>query len=104
VGRLQSEVVLKMSALTLAVREALGKTLGQAHRLVFQLASRKNQGKQPKLCGCHVPEVECISKGKSSSPYEFGLKVVIATALRGNLIVGARTFPGNPYVAHILHE
>jgi IS5 family transposase len=48
--------------------------------------------------------VECISKGKSRNPYEFGVKVGIATTLKGNLIVGARTFPGNPYDGHTLQE
>ena len=62
VGRLQREVGRKMSALALAVQETLGKTLSQAQRLVSQTASRKNQGKQPKLYSWHAPEVECISK------------------------------------------
>ncbi len=60
----------------------------------------KNPGK-PKL---YAPEVECISKCKSRNPYEFGVKVGIATTLKGNLIVGVRTFPGNPYDGHTLHE
>jgi len=104
VGRLQREVGRKMSALALAEQETLGKTLSQAKRLVSQTASRKNQGKQPKLYSWHAPEVECISKGKSRNPYEFGVKVGIATTLKGNLIVGARTFPGNPYDEHTLHQ
>lgn len=32
------------------------------------------------------------------------MKVGIATTLQGNLIVGARTFPGNPYDGHTLNE
>ena len=104
VGRLQREVGRKMSALALAVQEILGKALSQAQRLVSQTASRKNPGKQPKLYSWHAPEVECISKGKSRNPYEFGVKVGIATTLKGNLIVGARTFPGNPYDGHTLQE
>ena len=104
VGRLQREVGRKMSALGLAVQEALGHTLSQAQRLISQTASRKNSGKQGKLYSWHAPEVECISKGKSRTPYEFGVKVGIATTLQGNLIVGARTFPGNPYDGHTLNE
>ena len=38
-----------------------------------------------------------VSKGKAKQPYEFGVKVGIASTLKGNLIVGARAFPGNPY-------
>jgi IS5 family transposase len=104
VGRLQREVGRKMSALGLAVQAALGHTLSQAQRLIAQTASRKNPGKQGKLYSWHAPEVECISKGKSRTPYEFGVKVGIATTLQGNLIVGARTFPGNPYDGHTLNE
>lgn len=37
-------------------------------------------------------------------PYEFGVKVGIATMLKGTLIVGARAFPGNPYDGHTLNE
>ena len=48
--------------------------------------------------------MEYISKGKSRNPYGFGVKVGIATTLKGNLIVGARTFPGNPNVGHTMHE
>jgi IS5 family transposase len=104
VGRLQREVGRKMSALGLAVQETLGHTLSQAQRLISQTASKKNPGKQGKLYSWHAPEVECISKGKSRTPYEFGVKVGIATTLQGNLIVGARSFPGNPYDGHTLNE
>jgi IS5 family transposase len=52
----------------------------------------------------HTPEVECISKGKSRHPYEFGVKVVIAVTVRRGLIVGARSFPGNPYDGDTLAE
>jgi hypothetical protein len=48
-GRLQREVGRKMTALGLAVQEALGNTLSQAQRLISQTASRKTPGKQGKL-------------------------------------------------------
>jgi IS5 family transposase len=48
--------------------------------------------------------VDCISKGKARTPYEFGVKVGIASTLSGNLIVGARAFHGNPYDGHTLNE
>jgi hypothetical protein len=31
------------------------------------------------LYSFHVPEVECVGKGKASAPYEFGVKVSIVT-------------------------
>ena len=55
-----------------------------------------------KLYALHAPEIECISKGKARKPYEFGVKVSIAVTHKSGLIVGARTFPGNPYDGHIL--
>ena len=55
-----------------------------------------------KLYAMHAPEVECIGKGKARQPYEFGVKASIAVTHRRGLIVGARTFPGNPYDGHIL--
>ncbi|MFT3688993.1 IS5 family transposase [Paenirhodobacter sp.] len=55
-----------------------------------------------KLYSLHEPEVDCISKGKARVRYEFGAKVSLATTLDGSLIVGARSFPGNPYDGHIL--
>lgn len=58
----------------------------------------------PKLDAWHAPEVDCISKGKARTPYEFGVKVGIASTLNGNLIVGARAFHGNPYDGHTLNE
>ena len=104
VGRLQREVGRKMSTLSQAVQEALGLTLDKAKQLVAQTGSRKAVGNRAKLYSWHAPEVECISKGKSRNPYEFGVKVGLAMTLKGNLIVGARSFPGNPYDGHTMHE
>jgi IS5 family transposase len=103
-GRLEREVGRKMTALSQAVQEALGHTLDKAKRLITQTASRKAVDNRVKLYSWHAPEVECISKGKSRNPYEFGMKVGLAMTLKGNLIVGARSFPGNPYDGHTLHE
>jgi len=48
--------------------------------------------------------VEGISKGKARTPYEFGVKVSIATTLQEGLVVGMRSMPGNPYDGHTLAE
>lgn len=103
-GRLQREVTRKMSTLSQAVQEALGQTLDKAKRLIAQTRSRKAVDNRAKLYSWHAPEVECISKGKSRNPYEFGVKVGLVLTLKGNLIVGARSFPGNPYDGHTLNE
>ena len=56
------------------------------------------------LRGGHDGNGVSLPDGKSRNPYEFGVKVGIATTLKGTLIVGARAFPGNPYDGHTLNE
>jgi transposase, IS5 family len=104
VGRLQREVHRKASAMRAAMREALAETLNKARRIVAQSGQRKVVDEQPKLYAWHASEVDCISKGKARQPYEFGVKVGIASTLSSNLIVGARAFHGNPYDGHTLNE
>ena len=36
--------------------------------------------------------------------YEFGVKASIAITYKNGLMVGAKTFPGNPYDGHVLHK
>ena len=54
----------------------------------------------------HAPEVECIGKGKAHRPYEFGVKVSVATTLAhakgGQFITHTKALPGNPYDGHTL--
>ncbi len=104
VGKLQREIERKATAIGQAVREALGQTLDKAARINAQSAQRKSVDGQRKLYSLHAPEVDCISKGKARTPYEFGVKVGIASTLHSNLIVGARAFHGNPYDGHTLAE
>jgi transposase, IS5 family len=59
-----------------------------------------------KVYSLHAPEVECIGKGKPHKPYEFGVKVSVATTLRhskgGQFATHAQALPGNPYDGHTL--
>jgi IS5 family transposase len=71
--------------------------LHRAHRILTQKTKDKN-----KLYAMHAPEVECISKGKAKTPYEFGVKVTVATTLKEGLVVGMRSMPGNLYDGHTL--
>ncbi len=103
-GRLARDIERKAVAAGDAVHTALGGALNKARRIAEQARSRKNTSGKPKLYAWHAPEVECIAKGKSRTPYEFGVKVGIAATLRHNLIVGARAFTGNPYDGHTLRE
>ena len=73
--------------------------LQRAGRILTQKTKDKN-----KLYALHAPEVECISKGKARTPYEFGVKVTIATTLKEGLVVGMRSMPGNPWDGHTLAE
>jgi transposase, IS5 family len=75
----------------------LGVWLERAERIRTQQRHDKD-----KLYALHAPEVECISKGKARKPYEFGVKVSLAVTHKQGLMVGARSFPGNPYDGHIL--
>lgn len=77
----------------------LNRLLERAERIRTQQPKDKN-----KLYALHAPEVECIGKGKARKPYEFGVKASIAITHRSALMVGARSFPGNPYDGHILKE
>jgi transposase, IS5 family len=78
---------------------AMNMWLERAERIRAQQRKSKN-----KLYALHAPEVECISKGKARKPYEFGVKVGMAVTHKSGLMVGARTFPGNPYDGHTLAE
>ena len=78
---------------------SLQTLLERAERIRTQQRNDKN-----KLYALHAPEVECIGKGKARKPYEFGVKVSLAVTLKQGLMVGARTFPGNPFDGHTLAQ
>jgi len=63
-------------------------------------------GADLRIFSLHAPEVECIGKGKAHKPYEFGVKVSVATTLNhskgGQFIVHAKALPGKPYDGHTL--
>lgn len=104
VGRLLREIERKAQGLETAVQQTLAPSLAKAAQLLGQAGRKKMPSGQRKLYAWHAPEVDCISKGKARQPYEFGVKVGIASTIEGNLIVGARAFHGNPYDGHTLAE
>jgi IS5 family transposase len=71
-----------------------------------QIRSQQQRQRGWKLYSFHAPEVECIGKGKASTPYEFGVKVSIVTtnarAPGGQFVLHAKALPGNPYDGHTL--
>jgi transposase, IS5 family len=84
-----------------ALEEVFGLSLMLARRVREQ---RQNRG-GPKVYSLHAPEVEGIGKGKAHRPYEFGVKVSIATTLHhskgGQFIAHVKALPGDPYDGHI---
>jgi IS5 family transposase len=81
---------------------ALERMLARARRVLEQ----KQHQRGPKIYSLHAPEVECIGKGKAHRPYEFGVKVSVATTLSrargGQFVTHVKALPGNPYDGHTL--
>jgi len=81
----------------------LAKLQAPYNRTVSDLAAEEGVSAAT-IYNWHAPEISCISKGKARQPYEFVVKAGIATTLKGNFVVGARSFAGNPYDGHTLAE
>lgn len=99
VGRVYREVARQLDQLPQQAQSQARELLQRAGRILTQKTKDRN-----KLYALHAPEVECIAKGKTRIPYEFGVKVTIATTLKEGLVVGCRSMPGNPYDGHTLAE
>jgi len=71
-----------------------------------QIRSQQQRQRGWKLYSFHAPEVECIGKGKTRTPWEFGVKVSVVTtnarAPGGQFVLHAAALPGNPYDGHTL--
>ena len=84
------------------LEEMFAYLLSLARRVLAQ--ERGQRG--PKVYSLHAPEVECIGKGKAHKPYEFGVKVSVATTLKrckgGQFVAHVQSLPGNPYDGHTL--
>jgi transposase, IS5 family len=84
------------------LRQAFVRPLFLARRVLEQ--ERRQRGR--KIYSLHAPEVECIGKGKAHRPYEFGVKVSVATTVKhsagGQFVTHAAALPGNPYDGHTL--
>jgi transposase, IS5 family len=100
-GRTTRDIVRKIKG-DATLEEAFGLSLMLARRVREQRQSQRG----PKIYSLHAPEVECIGKGKAHRPYEFGVKVSVATTLHrskgGQFIAHVKALPGNPYDGHTL--
>jgi IS5 family transposase len=74
--------------------------------LARRVREQQQRQRGPKVYSLHAPEVECIGKGKAHRPYEFGVKVSVATTLShakgGQFVTHVKALPGNPYDGHTL--
>ncbi len=88
--------------------ELLGDIFGRPLYLASRVLSQRQNQRGKKIYSLHAPEVECIGKGKAHKPYEFGVKVSIATTLGrskgGQFALHAKALPGNPYDGHTLAQ
>lgn len=98
VGRVWRDVWRQLSQVTEHLRPRVTELLNKVERLLKQQPKDSH-----KLYSLHAPEVECIGKGKVRQPYEFGVKVSVATTHKEGLVVGMQSLPGNPYDGHTLH-
>jgi IS5 family transposase len=84
------------------LRAAFAPKLALVERIHAQRAKQRGQ----KVYSLHAPEVECIGKGKAHKPYEFGVKVSVATPIQrckgGQFVAHVAALPGNPYDGHTL--
>ena len=71
----------------------------QAIQLLLQTVDRKAKNK---LYSLHEPDIVCIAKGKSRTPYEFGHKVSVVTTADEQLVLDCQALKGNPYDGHTL--
>ena len=100
-GRVRRDIKRKIAG-DAALRDAFLRPLWLAERVMTQ----KKRDPLPKVYALHAPEVECIGKGKVHKPYEFGVKVSVATTLNrcrgGQFAIHAKALPGRPYDGHTL--
>src|SRR5438477_5466578 len=84
----------------------LEATFAKLLLLARRVREQKQHQRGPKVYSLHAPEVECIGKGKAHRPYEFGVKVSVATTLKhckgGQFVTHVKALPGNPYDGHTL--
>lgn len=77
VGRVHCEVQHNLAQLPDNTQPKAKDLLHRVRRILTQQTKDKN-----KLYALHAPEVKCVSRGKARTPYEFGLKITIATTLK----------------------
>jgi transposase, IS5 family len=86
--------------------ETLKSVFARPLSLARRVREQRQRERGRKLYSLHAPEVECIGRGKAHKPYEFGVKVSVATPLNrcrgGQFVAHVKALPGNPYDGHTL--
>src|SRR5437016_9447797 len=102
-GRIIRDITRKIAG-----EESLQAMFKRLLNLSGRVLEQKRHQRGPKIYSLHAPEVECIGKGKPHRPYEFGVKVSVATTLKrskgGQFALHAKALPGNPYDGHTIAE
>ena len=100
-GRVRRDIMRKIKGD--AAKEAV---FAQLLSLSHSVREQRQRQRGKKIYSLHAPEVECIGKGKAHRPYEFGVKVSVATTLHhcagGQFVAHVKALPGNPYDGHTL--
>jgi transposase, IS5 family len=100
-GRVMRDIVRKIKG-----EAELESVFAHPLMLARRVREQRQHQRGRKVYSLHAPEVECIGKGKAHRPYEFGVKVSLATTLNrskgGQFIAHAKALPGNPYDGHTL--
>jgi len=90
----------------IAARPELTEVFALPLSLARRVRDQRQRERGRKVYSLHAPEVECIGKGKAHKPYEFGVKVSVATPLNrcagGQFVAHVKALPGNPYDGHTL--
>jgi transposase, IS5 family len=109
-GRVVRDIVRKVAGKA-SLEEAFAQELMLARRVQAQNKNLRRvrgapAGADLRVFSLHAPEVECIGKGKANRPYEFGVKVSVATPIKhakgGQFIAHVKALQGKPYDGHTL--
>jgi len=98
--------VIRDVARKIAARPELVDVFARPLALARRVKDQRQRERGRKVYSLHAPEVECIGRGKAHKPYEFGVKVSVATPLQrcrgGQFVAHVQALPGNPYDGHTL--
>jgi IS5 family transposase len=104
--RTQLGRVIRDIARKIAGDAALKGAFATQLSLAIRVRDQRQRQRGKKVYSLHAPEVECIGKGKAHKPYEFGVKVSVATPMNrckgGQFVAHVKALPGAPYDGHTL--